>query len=137
MSLTLRFATLHNYVSSQAGITVPVTLLSASDSVKFDAKVDTGSSHCIFQRQYGEQLGLEIESGASERFAAATGSLTAYGHEVTITTLGIETVAVVFFAADEHFNRNLLGRAGWLDRVRFGLIDYDSLLYLSAYDDPA
>jgi hypothetical protein len=26
---------------------------------------------------------------------------------------------------------------GWLDRVRLGLIDYDSRLYLSAYDDPA
>jgi hypothetical protein len=30
----------------------------------------------------------------------------------------------------------VLGRVGWLNRVRLGLIDYDGRLFLSAYDDP-
>jgi hypothetical protein len=31
-------------------------------------------------------------------------------------------------------DRNFLGRSGWLDRLRIGIIDYDHLLYLSTYD---
>jgi len=29
--------------------------------------------------------------------------------------------------------RNLLGRQGWLRNLKLGIIDYDNLLYLSAY----
>ena len=137
MSLMLRFATLHHYDLGQLGITLPVALGSTPDAVKFDAKVDTGSSHCIFQRQHGEQLGFDIETGSLERFSTAMGSFPAYGHETTLSVLGFETTAVVFFAADEYFTRNVLGRVGWLDRVRLGLIDYEGRLYLSDYNDPA
>lgn len=64
------------------------------------------------------------------------GSFLAYGHEATLIALGVEIVATVYFAADQHFPINALGRVGWLDRVRLGLVDYESRLYLSAYDDP-
>jgi hypothetical protein len=62
------------------------------------------------------------------------GSFVAYGHEVTIHTLGIEFPAAVFFAQDSGFNRNFLGRSGRLDRLRIGIIDYDRLLFLTTYD---
>jgi len=51
--------------------------------------------------------------------------------------LGSEYETTVYFAKDYNFNRNILGRQGWLDRVRLGLIDYDGKLYLSEYNDPA
>lgn len=137
MPLTLRFATLHKYDLSESGITVLLTLLSGAESVTFEAKIDTGSSHCVFQRQLGEQLGFQIEQGIPETFGTAAGAFLAYGHEVTLLVLGLETTATVYFAADEHFTRNVLGRQGWLDRVRLGLVDYDGQLYLSLYDDPA
>jgi len=54
----------------------------------------------------------------------------AYQHEVTIQTLGIEFRAVVFFAQDSTFNRNLLGCSGWLDRLRIAIVDYDRLLFV-------
>lgn len=38
------------------------------------------------------------------------------------------------FAKYPGLQRNLLGRQGWLRNLRLGLIDYDNLLYLSAYD---
>ena len=79
MSLTLSFAALHNYDLGQLGITVPLALGCAPDAVKFDAKIDTGSSHCVFQRQHGEQLGFDIETGIPERFSTAAGSFPAYG----------------------------------------------------------
>jgi hypothetical protein len=42
-------------------------------------------------------------------------------------------MAIVFFASDSAFNRNFLGRSGWLDRVRIAIIDYDRILFLSPY----
>ena len=45
--------------------------------------------------------------------------------------LSFESMA--YFCADPRMNKNLLGRTGWLDRIRFGLVEYDHLLYLGAY----
>ena len=41
---------------------------------------------------------------------------------------------MVYFFADGQINKNLLGRTGWLDRVRLGLFEYDQQLYLAPYD---
>jgi hypothetical protein len=46
----------------------------------------------------------------------------------------IETVSTVYFAKEESFTRNVLGRVGWLDRVKLGLIDYEGKLFLSEYN---
>lgn len=62
------------------------------------------------------------------------GSFVAYEHEVTIHTLGIEFSSVAFFAQDPAFNRNFVVRSGWLERVRLAIIDYDRMVFLSAYD---
>jgi hypothetical protein len=137
MTHQLRFATAYNYDPAKTGIELPLKLSFSGVEIRLDAKVDTGASHCIFERQQGERLGLDIERGLAQRFETAMGGFPTYGHEVRLNVLGVETTATVYFAAEEHFNRNVLGRTGWLDRVRFGLIDHDSRLYLSAYDDPA
>jgi hypothetical protein len=42
---------------------------------------------------------------------------------------------VVYFAEDGEVRRNLLGRQGWLQLIRFGSVDYDSELYLGLYDE--
>lgn len=42
--------------------------------------------------------------------------------------------SIVYFFADESIRKNLLGRNGWLDRVRLGVVHYDRELYLSRYD---
>jgi hypothetical protein len=83
------------------------------------------------------QTGFEIERGIPQWIGSVTGDFLTYGHEATLKVLGFETTATVYFAAEEHFNRDILGRVGWLDRVRLGLIDYDNRLYLSDYNDPA
>lgn len=38
-----------------------------------------------------------------------------------------------YFAADPSFNRNVLGRHGFLDRVQLGLVDYEGRMYLSQF----
>jgi hypothetical protein len=78
-------------------------------------------------------LGLEIESTSAENIATVTGSFKAHLHTFTIEVLGIRSEAAVYFAADEHFTRSVLGRTGWLDRVKLGLIDYEAKLLLSPY----
>jgi hypothetical protein len=42
---------------------------------------------------------------------------------------------MAYFAAEPHLARAVVGRSGFLDRVRLALIDYDRRLYLSAYED--
>lgn len=82
-----------------------------------------------------EALGLTVESGELVRFATAIGSFEAYGHSVTLETLGYSLDVTVYFAADDTFKRNVLGRRGWLDHQRLALIDYKSELYLGRYED--
>ena len=53
-----------------------------------------------------------------------------YEHEVTIQTFGIEFPAIVYFAQDSTFSRNFLGRYGWLERPRIGIVDYDRMLFV-------
>ncbi|HEX4950074.1 MAG TPA: aspartyl protease family protein [Blastocatellia bacterium] len=117
---------------------ITFSIFLSSDSQTFvpvKVKLDTGSTFCVLQRQYAEALGIEVEKGAQERVRAATGSFLAYGHEIMISLEGIEWQAMVFFAEDEFFPVNVVGRVGFLDRLRIGLVDYEQTLYLSAYDD--
>ncbi len=135
MPYTLKFEDLLEYDAGKASITVPATLRSGSSYVRVESKLDTGAGHCIFERLQGELLGLDVESGFPEWINTATGSFLAYGHEVTLSVRGFEFDIVAYFAKDEWFNRNVLGRHGWLNRIRMGLIDYEGKLYLSRADD--
>lgn len=98
------------------------------------ACVDTGASVCLFSREVGEVLGLDIEQGEYKRLGTLAGGLDAFGHEVGLQTLDIAVNSIVYFARDYRLPRNLLGRRGWLNKLRFGLVEYDRLIYLSQYD---
>lgn len=133
MNETISFAKRYEYDTLKIGVTVPVVLRLNGDTVDFEAKVDTGAENCIFERIHGERLGLIIESGNEQKFSTPTGVFIAYGHELSINVLEIEFVSTVYFAKEELFTRNVLGRQGWLDRVKLGLVDYEGKLFLSEY----
>jgi hypothetical protein len=135
LSYSLGFSIVHDYSSRLPGILVPVVLKAASRRAAVFASLDTGASHCLFARVYAEGLGLPFESGQRLTFATANSRFDAYGHELTIDVLGIEITALVFFFADPNITKNVLGRQGWLDRVRLGLVDYDRRLYIAGYDE--
>ena len=137
MSHTLRFATMHQYDMRKVGITLPAGLRLGDKKIEFEAKLDPGSSLCVFPRRYGERLGIEIESGEHQVIDTATGSFEVYGHWVTLSVLGYEYETLVYFARYYDFNRNILGRQGLLDRTRLGLVDYEGKIFLSDYNDPA
>ncbi len=132
----LNFALHHYYKTSDLGITIEVILSSGSRQFQTEAKVDTGSQLCLFEREIGEYLGIDIESGLRKSLSTLAGNLTAFGHEVTLQTLGLTFDTFIYFAESKTLQRNLLGRQGWLQLVRLAVIDYDSEIYLSRYDEP-
>ena len=130
----IEFSRTHSYLPADEGISLPVFLNSGAERVKLLAHVDTGASYCLFERRQAELLDLDVEAGDPMAFRTATGRVEAFGHLVTIETLGLNFESVVYFFADERINKNLLGRLGWLDRIRLGLIDHDGVLYVASYD---
>jgi hypothetical protein len=133
MAVSLGFDAAHRYSSSD-GIDVRTGSSVGNRKVELLARLDTGAAHCIFERKYAEALGLEVESGRAPRFRSMAGSFVAYEHEVTLHPLGIEFSAAVFFAEDPAFHKSFVGRTGWLDRLRVGIVDYDRMLFLGAYE---
>ena len=135
MPFQLSFSRREKYSSLSIGINVETTLRVGELSIDCEAKVDTGAEGCLFQRVIGEALEISIEKGVKKRLETLTGILTAYGHEVVLETLGVQFQTMVYFAEGDDVGRNLLGRQGWLQLIKLGLIDYDSELYLGLYDE--
>lgn len=135
MNHQLSFQRLHEYDPGKPGISVPLVLQTGGVKAVANAYIDTGSVNCFFNRAVGEQLDLHIETGLPKVFSSAGGLVKGFGHFVTLEALGICYDAMVYFAADTTFQRNLLGRIGWLDRVQMGLVDYEGKLFISEYQD--
>lgn len=133
MSYELSFDSLVDYDTGVPGISIAVQLRNGSFLADVIAKVDSGADRCIFSRECGELLGVEIESGEFQSFRTGAGPFVTYGHPVLLITEGITFDTTIYFARDNEFDRNLLGRFGWLDRVVIGINDYDGKLYLSRY----
>ena len=121
----------YQFPSGPEGIFLPVSLQFGQETIVIEAAVDTGASYCLFARSVGESLGINVESGFPQIFASAGGRVEAFGHSIQLTVLGIELDAMVFFFANGNIQKNLLGRRGWLDRVKFGLDEYQQFVYLS------
>jgi len=135
MSYQLNFEKFLTYNIGDEGIGLDVEIKFGEASAKLHAKIDTGATYSIFKRKFGAELGLEIESGMRQRFGTATGVFYGYGFRVIFITAGLEFDSMVFFAEDDSFGHNVLGRIGWLDKVILGLVDYEGKLYLSHYLD--
>ena len=135
MPFELSFSRREKYSSLAPGINLETTLRFGDLFINCEAKVDTGAEVCLFQRAIGEALDIPIETGVRKSLETLTGVLTAYGHEVVLELLGLKLQTVVYFAESDEVRRNLLGRLGWLQRIRLGIVDYDNELYLSLYDE--
>ncbi|HZS06436.1 MAG TPA: hypothetical protein VFD58_16475 [Blastocatellia bacterium] len=131
------YSFLHNYSdSSSAAITLPVTIISGGAAyIDVAGVLDTGSSFCIFERRNADLPGLDLYSGAKQGFSTAAGTFTAYGHEVIIQLFDYQWEATVFFHEGEAFPRNILGRRGFIDHLRIGLVDYDETIFVGLYGD--
>ena len=69
---SLEFEKLIRYDAGKSGVSIDIQLRLGEDSTTFEAKIDTGSTYCIFERFHGEKLGIEIETGLRERIGTAS-----------------------------------------------------------------
>ena len=132
---SIQFAAEYRYKTSNEGIVLPVSLSQGDRIVTAPARLDTGAADCLFHRSLAEQLGMNVESGIPRDYRTMAGSFTAYGHEVTLRTFDLEWDALVYFHSAAGQEINFLGRRGWLDHVRLGLVHYDESIYLSGYEE--
>ena len=132
--IQLTFTQEYNYPDEPDGITLPTTLSYGGKSLTASAKVDTGAEVCLFKREHAEELGIPVEKGLPTLLGSLGYTLEAFGHEVTLQTGEFAFQSIVYFAKYPNLPRNILGRQGWLRNLRLAVIDYDNLLYLSAYD---
>ena len=131
----LSFQTKAEFKSLETGITIKAILRLENIEFTTRAKVDTGSEICLFKREIGEYLEIDIETGFKKKLITLAGGLTAFGHYVELETLGLKFDTMVYFAADYALQRNLPGRQGWLQLIKFGLDDYRSEIYISPNDE--
>lgn len=133
MTHQLTFASVYDYGTE--AIILPVELQLTDKTVRTDAYVDTGATFCVFKRELATALDIDVETGTPLRLSTVTGSFDAYGHMLTLRTLDYSFDVTVYFAGQESFTRNVLGRRGWLDQLRLGLVEYESKLYLNRYNE--
>jgi predicted aspartyl protease len=125
---TFTFESAHFYDTAKSGIEIGILLHCGERHARVNAKLDTGSSFCVFERAVAKALEIDVEGGSLMFISTATGQFKAYGHWVTIETLGYEVESMVSFAADETLKRNVLGRQGWIDRFKLCLVEHDGAL---------
>lgn len=82
------------------------------------ALVDSGADHCLFQRDFGERLGLELDDLPLVEGQTAGGPI-----EVPVCRLRVEILHQVFeclvgFLDEKRLPNNLLGRQGIFDQIQ-------------------
>ncbi|MBO0722595.1 MAG: hypothetical protein J2P41_17360 [Blastocatellia bacterium] len=133
MATIIEFDVVFNYADLGEGIEIPLVIIANGRSMMTVGFVDTGCGACLFSNEIGMNLGIDIESGELAIFKSGAGvSVQAYGHLVVIEFLGIAFESIVYFAKYTGLQRNLLGRDGFLRKLRFGLIEYDATALFAA-----
>lgn len=134
MATQLTFAEEIRYKDDPSGIGIYAFISYGDKTISVPVKVDPGAGVCVFKREHGEELGVPVEQGLPITLDSLGGPVEAFGHEVTLQTGDLVFESLVYFAKHPNLPRNLLGRQGWLRKLRLALIDYDNLLYLNGYD---
>lgn len=80
--------------------------------------IDSGADYCIFHAQVGEQLGLDIKSGASLTFFGTSGTpQVAYFHKITFKIGGHPHTCKVGFSYDmDQLAYGILGQDGFFNK---------------------
>lgn len=68
---------------------IPVTLYGPKGSVNVHALLDSGADKCLFSRELGEEIGLDIKNGEAELFSGIEGGkVETYLHEIQLQFIG-------------------------------------------------
>lgn len=134
MAYTLTFDKQFSYNNEEDSISIETKIKYVDQETSFTAKVDTGASLCIFKREIGEELGVEIENTEiAQRVRNANGDIfKVFGHFVTIEIGDFEFECLVYFA-ENFVAANVFGKRGFLDKFRIAIDDNEGKLFLSEY----
>jgi hypothetical protein len=132
MARQLSFPVSYHFKMTETGIEIPFFMELNGKRVDANAKVDPGSKYCLFQRELGERLGLDVLKGSKTILSTLTDTFPAYGHTVTLYTLDLDFEAFVLFHSEYGITRNLLGRVGWLNNTHFALTMDDEMIHLKS-----
>lgn len=97
---------------------IQVDFDSPSGSFGYLVLVDSGADYCVFHASIGEQLGLDIKSGAPLTFFGTSGEpQKAYFHEITFKIGGNQHTCLVGFSYEmEKLAYGLLGQDGFFNK---------------------
>lgn len=134
MSWDFTFSTRLEIVQDQFGLCLPVILSIVGYEIEANAYLDIGATYCVVPREAGERLGLDVEAGEPTTLRTGAGPMPTFLHyaNLTIDELSFEDVPICV-AKHREFDRILLGRGGWLQKVRLNLIVYEDSLYLNLH----
>ncbi len=134
MSWDFSFSIRMEIVQDQFGLRLPITLSIAGQEIEANAYLDIGATYCVLPREAGERLGLDVEAGEPTSLRTGGGQMPTFLHyaNLTIDELSFEDVPICV-AKYQEFDRILLGRAGWLQKVRLNLVVYEDSLYLNLH----
>ena len=97
---------------------IPVRLGFGASSLQYQALIDSGADFSIFHREFGELLGINIESGIPLDFGGVQkgSSSVAYLHEVTLIIGGWKYKVMAAFSEDiSDKSYGILGQKGFFD----------------------
>jgi hypothetical protein len=134
LSLSAEFSYGHLTRASR-GVEVQVTLeANDTETISIRTRVDSGSSFCVFGRQWADLLGLDWEAGEPLKISTAAGIFYAHLHEVTIQLLDCKWTAWVAFAEWDTMPpspaRDVLGLNGFFDHFLVAIDDRAERIYL-------
>lgn len=98
MKTTLTFTETIRYQDDLTGISIPVMLDYRGNPLHEHAKVDPGAEICLFKYEIGVGLGIQVEQGIPITLETLSGTLEAFGHELTLQTGELSFQSLVYFA---------------------------------------
>lgn len=98
MATQLTFTEEVVYKDESSGINIAVILNYGDRDVLVAAKVDMGVAVCLFSREAGTSLGLEVEQAIPTVLDSLGGTIDAFGHGVILQTGQLIFQSVVYFA---------------------------------------
>jgi hypothetical protein len=137
MTFQLNFQQKGIYYASNTGIKIETTLRYNALEFSGLANIDTGSASCIFSRSVADSLEIYLTNGYPRTFNTLTGDFAAFGHNVELETMGLILRTMVFFIEDPKIHKNLLGRDGWFQFIKFGLNHSSNEVFLGNLEEVA
>lgn len=96
---------------------IPIHLSFGSQSISFDALIDSGADECTFPGWVAKALGKDVHKGKEKIFSGIGGSVLSYLHKTKLSLEGIGFNADVYYSHEwDDMPFGLLGQSGFFSR---------------------